>query len=289
LPAHHEKVLLTFLRRQQTYKTLFNKQEVTAMAWKKCFSEYCIVGIVVLSFAGLAWGAAAAPVKPGISSAKIGQKELVGATGVTIIKDDLASDGDVLIKGTAQGGGQRVTKVEVSVDNGKTWKEARGGEKWQYSFTPAPDKPYELIARVTTATGIASDPRAFKPIPLTYRPISLSELIQQQADELAKAYMSRDVERYMALISKDYHRFPEDWFSLRQAITNDFRTRQNITLLLTVDQVFEVNEAIMANVQWRLTYAGLARPKEGYMEIQFDPVNQLKILVQEKDRYFGAP
>jgi len=259
------------------------------MAWKKSFHRCWIGGIAVLSLVALAWGAAPQKTyKPSITSAKIGQKELVGATGVTIIKQDLARDRDILIRGSAQGGGQRVAKVEVSLDGGKTWNEAQGLENWHYRFAPVAKKPYELTLRVTNAAGIVSDPKAFKVVQLTYRPITLSELIQQQADELAKAYMSRDLERYMSLISKGYHRYPEGWHRLRRVINNDFKSRNNIVLRLTVNQVFDLEGAIMADIRWRLTYAGLAKPEEGYVEIQFDPVDHLKILVQEKDRYFGV-
>jgi hypothetical protein len=265
---------------------LLNEQEATAMAVKRGIYRCCIGGIVVLFLTALTWGAA--PLKPSITTAKIGSKELKGASGVTIIKEDLTLSGEILIRGAATGGGQGVAKVEVSLDGGKTWQEAKGGGRWQYGFAPVSDRPYGLIVRVTNAAGVVSDPKAFKSIQLTYRSITLSELIQRQADELAKAYMSRDLERYMALISKGYQRYPEGWYSLRRAITNDFKSRQNITLRLTVNQVFDLEGAIMADIYWRLTYAGLAKPKEGYMEIQCDPVDQLKILVQEKDRYFGA-
>jgi hypothetical protein len=44
----------------------------------------------------------------------------------------------------------------------------------------------------------------------------------------------------------------------------------------------------MADIHWRLTYAGLLEPKEGNVEIHFDPTDQYKILVQRKDLYFGA-
>ncbi|MCJ7664986.1 MAG: hypothetical protein MUO24_12200 [Desulfobacterales bacterium] len=256
------------------------------MAWKKSFQRCWTGGIVVLSLVALAWGAAS--FKPNITTAKIGQKELVGATGVTIIKEDLALSGEILIKGSATGGGQQITKVEISLDNGKTWNQTQGLETWQYRFAPVADKPYDLTIRVTNAAGVVSAPKAFKVVPLTYRPITLSELIQQQADDLAKAYMSGDLERYMGLIAKGYHRYPAGWYSLRRVISNDFKSRNNIVLHLTVNQVFELEGAIMADTRWSLTYAGLAKPKEGYMEIQFDPADQLKILVQEKDRYFGA-
>ncbi|OGP52785.1 MAG: hypothetical protein A2Y65_00690 [Deltaproteobacteria bacterium RBG_13_52_11] len=256
------------------------------MAWKKSLHRCCISVIAVLSLVALAWGAA--PDKPGITTAKIGKKELVGATGVTIIKEDLTRDREILIRGSAKGGEQRLTKVEVSLDAGKTWNEAQGLEGWQYRFVPVPRKTYELTLRVTNAAGVVSDLKAFGVVKLSYLPITLSELIRQQTDELAKAYMSRDLERYMGLISKDYQQYPRGWLRLRRTISNDFKSRNNIVLRLTVNQVFELEGAIMADIRWRLTYAGLASPKEGYVEIQFDPADQLKILVQEKDRYFGA-
>lgn len=256
------------------------------MACKKGICRCFIDGIIALSLATLAWGASS---QPTVTSAKIGNKELKSATGVTIIKSDLTLSGEIIIKGAAAGGDQQVKKVELSLDGGKTWKEARGGESWQYSFAPVSGGSYKLVIRVINAAGVLSDTKSFKMVSFTYRPITLSELIQRQADELAKAYIARDLERYMALISKDYHRYPEGWSNVRRTIANDFKSRQNITLRLTVNQVFDLEGAIMADIYWRLTYAGLAKPEEGYMEIQLDPVNQLKILVQEKDRYFGAP
>lgn len=259
------------------------------MAARKVFYRCVLSGIVLLSLVSLAWGAAPHKTyKPSVTSATIGKKELKGATGVTIIKGDLARSGEILIKGTADGGGSQVKKVEVSLDGGKTWKEAQGRESWRYRFTPVANKGYGLSCRVTNAQGVISDPLAFGVVKLTYLPITLWKLIQQKADELAKAYMSRDLERYMGLISTNYQNYPRGQHRLRRTIDKDFKFLNNIVLRFTVDQVFELEGAIMADMQWRLTYAGLARPEEGYVEIHFDPADQLKILLQEKDRYFGA-
>jgi hypothetical protein len=250
---------------------------------------YCcgILVIALFSLVTFAWAAAPTP-QPTITSATIGKKELRGATGVTIIKGDLTRSGEVLIVGTAGGGGGQVTKVEVSLDGGKTWKVAAGKDTWQYRFIPFPNNTYYLTLRVTNADAVISDPKAFGVVKLTYLPITLWELIQQKVDELAKAYMSRDLEQYMGLISRNYQNYPRGQHRLRRTIAKDFKFLNNIVLRFTVDQVFELEGEIMAEMYWRLTYAGLARPEEGYVEIHFDPVDQLKILLQEKDRYFGA-
>jgi hypothetical protein len=210
------------------------------------------------------------------------------ATEVTIIKDDLTRDREILIAGQAQGGGPLVEKVEVSLDGGQTWKETTGRERWQYQFLPLPNYTYYLTFRVTNADGAVSDQKRFGITRLTYLPLTLSELIQRQADELAKAYMSEDLERYMGLISRDYQNLPPGWFRLRRAIENDFRSLNNITLRFTVNQVYETDTAIIADVFWRLTYGGLLEPKEGTVEIHFDPADHLKIILQRKDLYFGS-
>jgi len=256
------------------------------MAVKKRLYRWSISGLVLLSLLTLAWGAAAG--EPSIISAKIGNKELKGTNEVTIIREDLTNRREILIVGTADGGGARVERVEVSLNGGQTWKEATGRERWQYEFPPLPNYTYHLTFRVTNADGVVSDPKQFGITRLTYLPITLSELIQQQADELAKAYMSKDLERYMSFISRGYRNYPSGWLRLRRAIENDFRSLNNIFLRFTVNQVFELEGVIMADIYWRLTYAGLLEPKEGYVEIHFDQADQLKILVQKKDLYFGA-
>ncbi len=249
---------------------------------------YCwgISGIVLLSLLTLAWGAA--PDEPSITSARVGNKELKGAAEVTVIKGDLTSSREVLIVGTADGGGPRVEMLEVSMNGGQTWQEATGRERWQYRFVPAPNYTYDLTLRVTNEAGIVSDFRAFGVTRLTYLPLTLSELIQQRVDELARAYMAEDLAKYMGFISRNYQNYPGGWHRLRRAITNDFRSLNNIVLRFTVNQVYETGRVVMADIHWRLTYAGLMEPKEGYVEIHFDPADQMKILVQKKDLYFGA-
>jgi hypothetical protein len=245
-----------------------------------------LCSIILLSFLTLAWGAS--PEGPSITSARIGKKDLTGTIELTVIKDDLTRERNILIVGLAEGGGPRVEKVEVSLNGGQTWKEATGRERWQYEFPPLPNYTYFLTLRVTNADGVVSNPKEFGITRFTYLPITLSELIQQRADELARAYMSNNLERYMGFISRDYKNYPSGWYRLRRAIENDFRSLNNIILRFSVNQIFELEGVIMADIHWKLTYAGLLEPKEGYVEIHFDPEDQLKILVQKKDLYFGA-
>jgi hypothetical protein len=209
---------------------------------------YCgILVIVLFSLVTFARAAATIP-QPTITSASIGKKELKGATGVIIIKGDLTRSGEIPIKGTADGGGPQVKKVEVSLDGGKTWKVAAGKDTWQYRFIPFPNNTYYLTLRVTNAEGVISDPKAFGVVKFSYLSVTLWELIQQKADELAKAYMSRDLEQYMGLISRNYQNYPRGQHRLRRTIDKDFKFLNNNVLRFTVDQVFELEGTIMAEM-----------------------------------------
>lgn len=252
---------------------------------KKKLYPWALACIILASMLTLALGATS---EPRVTSAKIGKQELKGQTQMTLKKDNLNSHGEVVIEGKADGGGSSVKKIEVSVDGGQTWDEAKGKETWQHRFSPVPNKNYYFSARVTNTAGLISDPRAFGVIKLTYLPYTLSELIQKKADELSRAYMAKDLDRYMKLVSREYQNIPRGRHKLRQSIDNDFKSLNNIVLRFTVNQVFELEGVIMAEIYWRLTYAGLQEPREGYIEIHFDPLDQLKILVQKKDLYFGA-
>jgi hypothetical protein len=92
----------------------------------------------------------------------------------------------------------------------------------------------------------------------------------------------------MGFISRGYQNYPRGWHNLRKSIENDFKSLNSVVLRFSVNQVFEIEKVIMAETHWRLTYAGLLEPEEGYVEIHFDPADNMKILVQKKDLYFGS-
>lgn len=263
-----------------------NKKKGNKMGVKTRFFKWSIRSLILLSILSIAWGAVAD--EPRVTSATIGKKNLMSTSEVTVIKDDLTRERKMLIVGQATGGGPPVDKVEVSLNGGQTWQDAIGSENWQYGFSPLPNVTYHLTIRVTNGDNVVSNPQAFGITRLTYLPIILSEFIQKRLDELAKAYMARDRDRYMGFISRGYQNYPRGWHNLRKSIENDFKSLNNVVLRFSVNQVFEIEKVIMAETHWRLTYAGLLEPEEGYVEIHFDPADNMKILVQKKDLYFGS-
>lgn len=243
--------------------------------------------VIVLSFMLMATSSALAEALS-VSSARIGGLELKGAKDVLLTRDDLTIRGEVLIEGEATAYKGSVEKVEVSLDRGRTWQEAVGRHRWRYRFVPTPRYPYNLTVRVTDSTGATSVPFVdFGLVRLTYLPMTITDLVQQKTQELALAYMSRDLERYMGLISRNYVNYPRGWVRLRKAIEYDFKSLNNVILRFTVNQVFNMDGHVLADLHWRLTYAGLTEPKEGDMTIRFDRADQMKVLLQKGELYFS--
>jgi len=226
---------------------------------------------------------------PSIEWAKLGEISLEGARKVILTQDELDPKGEAVLYGEADGGEAPVQEVEVSLDGGRGWQRAEGRERWEFSFRPFPDETYRLAIRVRNAAGDLSDYRRFGVIEVKFFPGTLSELLQGRLYDLALAYMGKDLEGYMALISRNYKNYPRGWHRLRKAIDTDFKFLNNIVLRFTVNQVLRTEELIMAEAHWKLTYGGLPEPKEGYAEIHFDPKDDLKILLQRKDLYFSQP
>jgi len=225
---------------------------------------------------------------PSISSVWIGDLELKGAKDVLLSRDDLTPRGEILIEGEAVAYGGNVGKVEVSLDGGRSWQEAEGRERWHYRFVPVPHRPYDLTLRVTDSNGVSSHPLVdFGLVRLTYIPVMLVELVQQKAEELALAYMSRDLERYMGLISRDYVNYPRGWMKLKKAIEYDFKSLNNVVLRFTVNQVFRMGGHLLAELHWRLVHAGLTEPEEGDVTVRFDRTDRMKVLLQKGDLYFS--
>ncbi len=103
------------------------------------------------------------PVAPG---ATVDPKEMIPVTDLNV-KSVIATPaagyikpGRVLISGTAWSNSSPVTKVDVSVDGGSTWKPAKlGRDKGQYAWRlwhldwQAPQGAYTLLARATNQAG----------------------------------------------------------------------------------------------------------------------------------------
>ncbi|OAG26763.1 hypothetical protein [Thermodesulfatator autotrophicus] len=222
---------------------------------------------------------------PSLLWVKAGEVSLLGAKKVILTHEDLDFRGRVVLEGELESK-IPVRHVEISLDRGRTFEPAEGTELFRYLFRPQPNRVYHLLIKVTDEQGktyILGSPG----IEISYFPGTLQELLQKRLELLARAYMSRDLERYMSLISRDYINYPQGWHRLRQQIYQDFRLLQNIVLKFSVKQVLRTENTIMAQVYWRLYYAGLPEYKEGYIEIHFNPRDDYKIILQRGDLYFG--
>ena len=72
----------------------------------------------------------------------------------------LAAGQPITITGTATDTGGRVGAVEVSVDNGTTWRLATGRASWSYAWTPSSDSTVTIKTRATDDSSRTETPSA---------------------------------------------------------------------------------------------------------------------------------
>jgi sulfite oxidase len=104
------------------------------------------------------------PVKPG-DTVKPEDTHPVTALGVKSVisapRDDMNLTGKISVHGAAWAGEADITKVEISVDNGVTWKAASLGREqshyawrlWNYDWRPIKAGDYTIMSRATDSQG----------------------------------------------------------------------------------------------------------------------------------------
>jgi DMSO/TMAO reductase YedYZ molybdopterin-dependent catalytic subunit len=77
------------------------------------------------------------------------------------------------LKGVAFAGARGVRRVEMSLDNGRTWHEARidytgspmAWVLWSYDWQPTQPGEYKLVVRATDGMGVLQTPEERSPVP----------------------------------------------------------------------------------------------------------------------------
>ena len=88
--------------------------------------------------------------------------------------DPLAAGAETIIAGIAYAGSRGIARVEVSTDNGESWRDALLQPPlgpltwvyWAYRWTPAKPGQYNVLARATDGAGTPQIPQRTDPIPL---------------------------------------------------------------------------------------------------------------------------
>jgi hypothetical protein len=153
---------------------------------------------------------------------------------VFLFKEFLTS-GMVDIRGRALVSNGAVGAVKVSLDDRKSWQDAKlsSGGSFEFKFKPEEGKTYDFYIQVIDTLGKTNNvEETHKVIQLTDQ--NIRALIKQILDEMAAAYMAENPIAFMRHVSE---KFAGDELNLDYAIRRDFNFFDNIQLILNISNI----------------------------------------------------
>lgn len=154
--------------------------------------------------------------------------DIVGT--LSLSRDDLV-DARVEVRGMAESEVSRIEKVEVSTDDGESWRLAEGKESWRFSFRPEEDITYTILARATDGLGVMSEVDRFRPVEVVYSAITDEDLIRELVRKFALAYEEEDLTGLMALFCEDRY---GDYYVTEDSFRDEFSRCTDFSLDLTI-------------------------------------------------------
>ncbi len=149
---------------------------------------------------------------------------------VKIYRNDLES-GKIAIRGAASAGACSLARVEVSLDDGASWRPAEGTSSWSLAFNPSSES-YLAQARAVDAAGNISD-EAFQSLEIQYSPLTREEELLDIFRRLIQAYIDKNSSGFMDLTSDAFtsdYQGVEDSSSLESSLDNKFIAESSIYL-----------------------------------------------------------
>lgn len=209
---------------------------------------------------------------------------------VTVYPQTL-DNGEVVVKGKASAGKNRIALVEVSLDGKQTWQPAILSENgaFNFRFHPEMDKTYSLYVKISDTTARTN------PVDATHREVTVANLNMRQLviDALAalvSSYQSRNAASFMALVDQD---FAGDIVNLDRALRKDFSLFENIALSFTINNITSSQGAVYTSLTYNRSLFS-SRTNEvfrdnGVTDFTFRiSDNQLKVASMKNPLIFGV-
>lgn len=164
---------------------------------------------------------------------------------VTVHPETL-NNGEILIKGKATAGKNRIALVEVSLDGKQTWKSAALSDNgaFTFSFHPESGKTYSLYVKISDTTARTNT------VDATHREVTVSnlntrQLVNDAIASLISSYQTKNAASFMALVDDN---FAGDVVNLDRAIRKDFSLFENITLSFTINNITSSQGAVYTSL-----------------------------------------
>ena len=184
----------------------------------------------------------------------VGEKELEDAS-LSICRKDVEDvseklflthsellNGRIKLTGRVDDGkrGADIKEIQISLDNGMSWRKAEGRTNWRYSFTPRDDEEYIIEFRVIDLNGRPYQ-AYFDPVEITYSSMTDDRLIRNAFAEMKDAYSSKDIDRFMSYFSEDLsmvwdgERLSFDEF--RENLTEEFSQTEDVSMDIRIGSI----------------------------------------------------
>jgi len=178
-----------------------------------------------------------------------------GGEEITLTQADLVR-GKVRIAGQAASrvDGVLLDRVEVSLDKGGTWRRAGGTVVWNYEFRPERNRTVQVLARAVARDGRVSPVDASEAIRVTYRQVSVSEIVRRALSGLVECYVREDLHGFLSFFDQENYRDRRgDITDLEDRVQADFDLCTNLMIRLTVRSIVPAGGRAMAVTSWRFT------------------------------------
>jgi hypothetical protein len=163
-------------------------------------------------------------------------------------KEDLIGE-RINITGGAKSKEADISKIEVSVDGGRTWQEAEGTDTWQYKFYPD-----EGLYKVRF---LASDEKGNMAITgdlkIIYTRLKPQEAIFNILKKIEESYEQENLEKFILCFSES--RYP-NYTKFKEAIIRDFQYFRNIRMFKRVERynISSDQKEAFYDVLWKSKY-----------------------------------
>jgi len=182
--------------------------------------------------------------EPSITDLRFNSLDAARLDDMMVLGREDLQNGEIVVRGQAQVGKGEIGLVEISLDDGKTWKAAtlddRGLFTWE--FSPEVGRDYLFRVRATSTTGVSTGLEDHE----FHLMVSATDGAADSRAAflgLLDAYQRKDRSGFMKLVSDA---FEGDASALDDALTSDFRwldsiaIQANITRVVSNSGVFEL-------------------------------------------------
>ncbi|MBF0253949.1 MAG: hypothetical protein HQL11_02330 [Candidatus Omnitrophica bacterium] len=143
---------------------------------------------------------------------------------------------------------ERIQKLLISEDGGRTWAEIKKSPNISYRLSPAAGKSYQFLLKVKTVNSQEIILPVFPNInAIAYRIITYADLAQDAVVKLAEAYETQNAAAFADLISRDYL---GNRVFLEEGVRFDFDMFTDIRLRIFIDRIEKHADQYVAETQW---------------------------------------